>query len=244
MSFLKNLLPMLLLLTATPACAQTQNLVTPSITQNGEIMRYAGTITPKGVADLTPFLKDGGTLVIQSGGGDEGAAVTLGNLILDKRIHITLDGYCLSACANVMLAAANGRIDGNGGAVIGFHWSSIAIVKTAKDAHLTMPPLIPGVSERLIKLYERAGVNPDLLILASDKVGIYVRPDATHAAEKSGWFSRYQFWLPTDDDLIPFANIPAGLTATGRRRDIILKEFLHMTAEGDMVPNPVAAPTK
>lgn len=59
-------------------------------------------------------------VVLNSEGGDEAATLQIARSIRDRRLDVTVDGVCLSACAHLLLAAAN-TITINDSSTVGFH---------------------------------------------------------------------------------------------------------------------------
>lgn len=62
------------------------------------------------------------TLIVRSQGGSLLEGVRIGSLIVDRKLSVEVDGYCLSSCANnLFLAGHTKRL--RAGAVLGFHGS-------------------------------------------------------------------------------------------------------------------------
>lgn len=62
------------------------------------------------------------TLIVRSQGGSLLEGVRIGSLIVDRKLNVEVDAYCLSSCANnVFLAGHTKRL--RSGAVLGFHGS-------------------------------------------------------------------------------------------------------------------------
>ena len=61
---------------------------------------------------------------ITSGGGLSYPAIKLGVYLLDKKVHLKVQDYCLSACAEFLLPAAD-EIRFVDNPVVGFHWSPL-----------------------------------------------------------------------------------------------------------------------
>jgi hypothetical protein len=80
-------------------------------------------VLPNGVAcffgDITeetakPILENENTafsvLVVDSGGGEVGSAMNIGDLIVKNKANIVVSGKCMSSCANYWFVAANNKI--------------------------------------------------------------------------------------------------------------------------------------
>lgn len=84
-------------------------------------LRFHGNVTlKKSYAEFMSLYKKGITkrLVFNSLGGDAVDSYKIGKLIQDDDLEIEVDGYCLSACANIFfLPAKKRKING----VLGFH---------------------------------------------------------------------------------------------------------------------------
>ena len=70
-------------------------------------------------------------IVITSQGGDTSAALDLARIIYDNKINIRVEKYSLSACAQLIIPAAN-SVEFSGKPILGLHHSAVSIYDFAK----------------------------------------------------------------------------------------------------------------
>src|SRR5687767_11700772 len=77
-------------------------------------IEYQGLITSEandGVYDLYQEASPKPTtVIIESHGGSAGAAMELGNWILDHKLDVRVDTYCYSSCANYVFLAGENKM--------------------------------------------------------------------------------------------------------------------------------------
>lgn len=107
-------------------------------------------------------------IVIDSVGGEYPPALEIAEIIQNQQIQIVVDGYCLSACASIILPAGQDNIVTEN-SLIGFHnlpgvWVYLEeyLERKYKKSIRKMP--IYGDSIKTIQVYERSGINPELFI--------------------------------------------------------------------------------
>ena len=86
-------------------------------------LSFTGSITENSVKDLTLKMQKPprvDQLILNSGGGDELAALKLAKEISNHNIDVIVDGACISACAHFILPAAR-KVYIVEGSIIGFH---------------------------------------------------------------------------------------------------------------------------
>lgn len=151
-------------------------------------------------------------VVITSPGGDEIAAMEMGEAILRHNRSVTAERFCLSGCFNTILVAARHRIVAPG-TLIGIHGSAVASMQRYAKTGLEPPAPLPGLVERYRKLYGERRVDLDILRCAADQIGMtYQHVDATAngSGQYGGWGARYNFWVPSKADLHRFGVDIAG----------------------------------
>lgn len=114
-------LPLLLILPGAGASAAGQ-----TVTYRGELDAAANERLFRQAKGRVP-----GRLVIRSGGGAVEAAITLARWVHDHGIHVVVDGYCLSACANYVFPAGRRKVI-RPGAVVAWHGSYRHLVETGQ----------------------------------------------------------------------------------------------------------------
>ena len=102
--------------------AQTRlrGMIANAIPDPKDAIRFSGQLT---VERVTAFISKhqnttAKTLIIRSGGGDAVASISLANWVLDKQLDVQVDIFCMSGCANYVLAAGKQKRIEPGGAVI------------------------------------------------------------------------------------------------------------------------------
>ena len=137
---------------------------TSSYSLNGPIGRDTAESFRKAVAEATPRIR---WLVVDSPGGEVGAALDMANLMRREDISIYVHGYCASSCANYLFVSARLKVLGPN-AVVGWHGSPASEHIDGLD---TLSPLDRANAEvirrRLVreerKLFAQVGVDPRLL---------------------------------------------------------------------------------
>jgi hypothetical protein len=77
-------------------------------------IEYQGLITSEANDGVYEFYRDASpkptTLIIESHGGSAGAAMELGNWMLDHELDVRVDTYCYSSCANYVFLAGENKM--------------------------------------------------------------------------------------------------------------------------------------
>lgn len=117
--------------------------------------------TAKVEAALDLLRRRPGEFVITSAGGDPVAAMGLGRRLRALGSTVTVSGYCLSACATYVLAAAKEtRIEK--GALVGYHHTDTAILDVL-ETHLANPAPLKARSDAELAFMREMGSSPELL---------------------------------------------------------------------------------
>lgn len=86
-----------------------------------KLLRMTGEIVDADVKPMLAYLRKGvETIVVRSGGGSVVGALAMAKEINKRKIHLIVDRYCMSSCANYLFVAAY-RKSLLPGAVLGFH---------------------------------------------------------------------------------------------------------------------------
>jgi hypothetical protein len=109
---------MFLLFLAAPSFGRAEE---SSLKREGNLLRFSGEISLDSAKALVDRLSPGiETLVVTSMGGDARAGQIIAREVIQRKIKVIVDKYCLSSCANyIFLAAASKTLAP--GAIIGFH---------------------------------------------------------------------------------------------------------------------------
>lgn len=219
--------------TAAPASAPTPMsaaLARPQwlLSREGPSVVFRGALIPASGAALALALSDESVegLVIDSGGGDENAALDAAEVILARRLPVTVRGQCTSACANAVFAAGATRTIERAG-FVSFHHSSPVIEANYQKLNETVPDEIARGARRLRALYAARGVDPGILECAAAQIGLSdIQTQVTipgEATPRAAWLSRHSLWLPHEATLRRYG---LDFTRWGRppsRRDVLAR---------------------
>lgn len=164
--------------------------------------------------------------MIDSGGGDENAALDAAEVILARRLPVTVRGQCTSACANAVFAAGATRTIERAG-FVSFHHSSPVIEANYQKLKEAVPDEIARGARRLRALYAARGVDPGILACAAAQIGLSdIQTQVTipgEATPRAAWLSRHSLWLPHEATLRRYG---LDFTRWGRppsRRDVLAR---------------------
>lgn len=164
----------LLLSLLVPLAACSERPPEATIARDGGIVRYSGMITPESATWLIPLLRGADKLVIYSQGGNVDAGIQIGNAIVDNGTAVEVQTLCSSSCAHYIFAVATEKIVPDRAAVL-FHTSPFTWDRLARDGRITDQRMINDNDARLdrvVALYNRANVSVDVLICASEVIGV------------------------------------------------------------------------
>lgn len=151
-------------------------------------------------------------LVITSAGGDPVAAMRLGRTLHERRIGLTVRGYCLSACATYVLTAAEpARIEE--GALVAFHHTDTALLAVLGPRLGNAAPLQERATAELAFMRE-IGVAPSLLVAplqAMQPICFDVFANGRGESMNGGVRTRAELYAPSRAQLGSF-----GVVVTGR----------------------------
>lgn len=94
---------------------------------NDKSISFCGRIDPGHDDDLANIIKSSNPkeIVINSQGGDTGAAMNIARLIAQNDIEVVIEGRCFSACAHfILMTAPQVTVEEN--SVVGFHYNAAA----------------------------------------------------------------------------------------------------------------------
>lgn len=100
-------------------------------------IKFSGEITSGDKANLMRLLKrTDKRLYLNSEGGDAEEALKIAKILLSHRLHVIVDGYCASSCANYLFTAGNIKEIRNGW--VGFHGNMVSVYKETNNKINTM----------------------------------------------------------------------------------------------------------
>lgn len=103
-----------------------KQMETPAkVSVDGDTLHVDGVIIDEAVAEVERQLKAAApnsirSLSIKSGGGEANAGIHFGEIVRDWKLSVTINGRCMSACANYAALAAR-ELFVPEGALLGFH---------------------------------------------------------------------------------------------------------------------------
>ncbi|WGL60664.1 hypothetical protein QEJ31_03485 [Pigmentibacter sp. JX0631] len=100
-------------------------------------IKFSGEISAGDKTNLLNIIKrTDKRLYLNSEGGDAEEALKIANFLLPYRLHVIVDGYCASSCANYLFTAGNIKEIRNGW--VGFHGNMISLYKETRNKIKTM----------------------------------------------------------------------------------------------------------
>src|SRR5690606_33819865 len=196
------------------------------LSREGPRVVFRGAFSPASGAALALALSDESVegLVIDSGGGDENAALDAAEVILARRLPVTVRGQCTSACANAIFAAGATRTIERA-SFVSFHHSSRGIEASYRTLTAAVPAEIARGARRLRALCAARGADPGILACAAAQIGLSdIQTQVTIPGEttpRAAWLSRHSLWLPHEATRRRYG---LGFTRWGRppsRRDVL-----------------------
>ena len=159
-----------------------------------DTLYYAGPITQEFLAQVEAFPQDKlKHIVIDSLGGEYSIALDVANIIQTNDTQINVDGYCISACASIILPAGKNNIVKKG-SLVAFHnlpglWFYLDKFTKAKyQISLEKDPVYSD-SKLTIDLYKKARINPDIFVaLTMGKGVVCLGVDKKAPPDRSGTF--------------------------------------------------------
>jgi len=168
-----------------------------SLMRVDETLYFNGVIDDPAVTEIRENIERVKKLVIKSPGGRETASLDLAELIQEHHLTVEIVDYCTSGCATAVLVAGSGNIKTNG-ALIGLHWSAVAIGDYAVSHGIPLTPELEGRIARYRKLYKAAGIDLNVLTEAGREITLVAIPEGQSAADRAHWVSKKKMWIPTD----------------------------------------------
>lgn len=145
-------------------------------------------------------LKIGETVTLSSPGGDPDYAQQLANIIRDKAVELTIEGFCISSCAEYLLAAPESLTFKNE-PIIGFHQNPVMIehFRSMKLEESDLPTC--NYSDNA-KVYEDYTAEPDAWKQTLDRLEILdVQLQELANCVLVGFKFKRTMWLPTSEQL-------------------------------------------
>ena len=143
----------------TPACTES------GLARFGDVLRLCGLITPETVHQFNSHdLSDISRLTINSGGGRSSAGIEVGKLIRANGIGVTVETWCLSACAQYILPAAT-EIALRPDALVGLHHTAYSLHQALIQLEGYDHPIGSAAGKVEVEYYDLLGIEADFLVL-------------------------------------------------------------------------------
>lgn len=141
-------------------------------------------------------------MIVKSSGGDVRHAMAIGRLLADKDVEIAVEEYCFSACAQILLPAAD-RILVRQNASIAFHTYIANRIGPADEDEDSRESLRARSAEEKEYLEER-GLNYHKLIEFGQTVNLFCveRSDSQRADSKYIYYTTFGYFIPSKDILM------------------------------------------
>lgn len=149
-------------------------------------------------------------IVIDSGGGNVQAALEAAEIIRANRLQVVVDGYCLSACAEIILAAGTENIV-KPGSLVAFHnlagmWYYLDdYTRTHHDISLRNS-IGYSLAAQTVSLYKKSGLNPDIFVAAALRKGALCIGNLENDDPDARIFIRFttEMYIPNEKSLNQF----------------------------------------
>lgn len=140
------------------------------------------------------------TVVINSLGGSAAVGIDIAQFVQHNRIHVRVDEFCLSACAEFILPAAE-SVQLGPRAIIGFHGGDFLFENLAHEAGADDSCAAPR-TEALRAIYEARGFAPSFAFEVAERLDITsYRPPSSPTTCDASFDSRRLVWFPSADQL-------------------------------------------
>jgi hypothetical protein len=140
------------------------------------------------------------TVVVSSLGGSAAVGIDIAEFVQANHIHIQVDEFCLSACAEYILPAAE-SVELGPHAIIGFHGGDFLFENLAQEAGADDSCAAPRTAA-LHAIYAARGLNPSFAneVAARLEITSY-RPPSSPTTCDAAFDSRRLIWFPSGDQL-------------------------------------------
>ncbi|MFB6285349.1 MAG: hypothetical protein ABEK03_02060 [Candidatus Bipolaricaulia bacterium] len=139
------------------------------------------------------------TLVITSQGGRVAPGVRIGELVLQEKLDVIVERYCLSSCANYIFLASQPKVIRQG--IVGFHGNITHSIRQAGGPEARaeqMASQTPRSQEELASLLrERIEMEQSLIRRIGVPQDFYAMTASTLKERNQGTDASYDFLLPS-----------------------------------------------
>ncbi|MBX9899741.1 MAG: hypothetical protein K2Y28_03070 [Burkholderiaceae bacterium] len=151
-------------------------------TREGSVLRFTGGIDKESEKAIVQHLRSGAsTLIVNSEGGDAGSGQSIAFEIIKQEVHVIVDKYCFSACANYLFLAAKEK-SLMPGAVLGFHGGiyygkdEFKIEKGDSRLDTAMKKAFQKLHKTETALFKKMGINHQIIKDSADLTKVEKRP--------------------------------------------------------------------
>lgn len=137
----------------------------------------------------------GSVLVITSAGGDDRAALVLGDFVRANGVEVRVPSYCLTTCAQFVAMAAP-ELEVSSGSLIGFHQPAVALAYLYSMRDVATPDTVREAATISLSAYRRWGIERNALL---DQFG-GLEPSCVGWSESDDvprYQAQAQIWVPT-----------------------------------------------
>jgi hypothetical protein len=120
-----------------------------------------GRINERMLAEVSKNIDGMHSIVITSQGGDASSAMDLAQLIYDRNIHVRVEKYCLSACAQYILPSAK-TIEFIDKPIVGLHQSPISIRNFYKSQNVDIDQTDFDLAKKEEKFFKHINLKSDI----------------------------------------------------------------------------------
>ena len=136
----------------------------PASSNDSLTLRLEGDITQQRAREFELLMSQGtqvSEILLNSGGGDELAAIRIGHLVRKNNINARVSGKCLSACFQYVFLQASRKIIG-AGSIVAFHSNSKSANDWIRNSNIDFS------ANKIISEYYKISYNVEKKILSSN----------------------------------------------------------------------------
>ncbi|TSB04945.1 hypothetical protein [Sphingorhabdus contaminans] len=154
-----------------------------------------GRINEQMLAEVSKNIDGIHSIVITSQGGDSSSAMDLARLIYDHHIHIRVEKYCLSACAQYILPSAK-TIEFVDKPIVGLHQSPISIRNFYERQNVNIDQLDFDLAKKEEEFFRHINLKTDIATQPLHYLDIlcYTKKNGRAAIA-----SKWAFFIPSPD---------------------------------------------
>lgn len=187
------------------------------------------------VSSLDSQAEPGGRVRVSSGGGSADSALLAARILSDRQINLTVDSYCVSACAEFLIPAAASVSLGRS-AVIAFHGNDIAYAEIARRLREPSSCSSQRLPE-LLSYYARHRMRVTFSNDVERRIGRHSERFEQAERDCAKVVSRTEatYWYPTSTQLRALWGLEIHNDICADNERCILEKIFPITDEGDLI---------